>query len=123
MGVAGGDRILGLLLFGEPLSRLSYSDMVGVAGFEPAVTCSQGKWLTKLAHTPVGLAGFEPAAPAPPVQCANQAAPQPVVGIAGLEPATSRTRSVRPTKLGHIPRTTFHEAAHGANPIRRISID
>ena len=52
MGVAGGDRILGLLLFGEPLSHLSYSDMVGAAGFEPAITCSQGKWLTKLAHTP-----------------------------------------------------------------------
>lgn len=42
--------------------------MVGVAGFEPAVTWSQARWDAKLPHTPVGIAGAEPAASGPPDQ-------------------------------------------------------
>lgn len=37
-GGSGGDRILDLLLFREPLSRLSYRPVVGAAGFEPAIS-------------------------------------------------------------------------------------
>jgi hypothetical protein len=42
------------MLFRHPLSRLSYSGMVGVAGFEPAITCSQGRWDDQTSLHPSG---------------------------------------------------------------------
>ena len=35
--------------------------MVGVAGFEPATSCSQSRWTTKLSYTPSSKKGDAPA--------------------------------------------------------------
>jgi hypothetical protein len=37
---------------GAALCQLSYVTSVGVAGFEPAISCSQGRRPTKLTYTP-----------------------------------------------------------------------
>lgn len=41
------------------------------------------------------MVGFEPTAPCSQGTCSNLAELHPVVGVAGFEPATSRSRSVR----------------------------
>jgi hypothetical protein len=49
-GAAGGDRIPDLMLFRHPLSRLSYSGMVGKQGIEPRLPAPRAGALTITLH-------------------------------------------------------------------------
>ena len=84
-------------------SSCEHSSPIGMAGFEPAFSCSQGRRIARLSHIPAcrrfhsptfvsesGRPDFEPAISSSPSLRFHQAFPRPVCQIAreGVEPSS-----------------------------------
>lgn len=90
-------------------NRAQNSDlMVGMAGVEPATSSSPSSRATRLRHTPMNWSprrgsNSRPHAPKARALPLRYAEKRTLVGVAGFEPATSSSRTMRATRLRYTP--------------------